>query len=559
MFQFLAMTQAGCRRSSPRHLQHRITTLTFFTVVALVAEHIYPQTVNADSSDRPNIILIMVDDMGYSDLGCYGGETRTPNLDRLAAGGLRFTQFYNTGRCWPTRASLMTGLYPHQAGHAMMFGSSAPAGYRGTNRQKGLMISEVLGAQGYRTYHVGKWHLQSRSREAADTWPLGRGFDRSYCVRSQNNFFNPYVLTDEDKIVKRPGDDGDYYITRAFSDRAVDYLKHHAKEHEGKPFFLYLAHTAPHFPLHALQEDIDVYRDKFTQGWDVVRRQRLARQKKMGIVDCDLPPRDPVAKAWDDLTDAEQKMWSLRMAIHAAMIHRVDVGVGKVVKQLRKMNVLDDTLVLFLSDNGASAEYLVRGDGHDPKAPPGSGASYLCLEVGWSNAANTPFRQHKMWMHEGGIATPLIAHWPSGLKARGDITHQVGHVIDVMPTVLELAGARMPDEIDGTPAPKLPGHSLAPIFRGEDRKPPEFIFWEHVGNRAIRSGDWKLVAEHERPWELYDLKNDRSETKDRAKDRPDLVTKLSSLWQGYADKIGVVPWSELPQSKRKPSQEYRRK
>lgn len=526
-----------------------------------------------EAADRPNVVLIMVDDMGFSDPGCYGGEVDTPNLDALAENGLRFSQFYNTARCWPTRAALMTGRYPHQAGHAMMFGPDAPPGYQGTSRQRGLFLSEMLQLAGYRNYHVGKWHLHSRM-EAAErpqlvrrstgydaSWPLHRGFDRSYCVKSQNNFFNPNLLFDEDQPVRRPGGDGDYYITEAFTDRAVKYLQEHARRHADQPFFVYLAHTAPHFPLHALPADIERHRERYRQGWDVIRKQRLARQKEMGLLDCRLSPRDEEAAAWSSLTADEQENWATRMAIHAGMIHCVDRGIGRLVRQLKAMNAFENTLILFLSDNGASAEYIVRGDGHDPQADPGSGATYLCLEVGWSNASNTPFRQHKMWTHEGGIATPLIAHWPNGLEPalRGGITHQVGHVIDIVPTVLEIAETDPPDHFDGIAVPDVTGRSLLPILRGESRQPHEFLFWEHVGNRALRQGDWKLVGEDGGDWELYDLSADRSETTNLASEHPDRVARMAHTWQAYADETGVVPWRSLPQSRRRPSPEYRRK
>ena len=521
------------------------------------------------ADERPNFLVIMVDDMGFSDPGCYGGEIDTPNLDKLAANGLRFTQFYNTARCWPSRAALMTGRYPHEAGHAMMFGPKAPRAYRGTTPDQGRFISELLQPAGYRTYHVGKWHLHNRAapkppadKYAAssynDSWPLGRGFQHSYCVKSQNNFFNPNQIFDEDKLVKRPGANGDYYVTDAFTEHTIEYLKQHAANHKDEPFFLYLAHTAPHFPLHALPADIERHKARYQKGWDKVRTERLARQKAMGLLDCELTPRDELAVAWDSLSEQDRDMWATRMAIHAAMVYRVDAGIGAIVEQLQAMGSLDNTLILFLSDNGASAEYLVRGDGHDPNAAPGSGATYLCLEVAWSNASNTPFRQHKMWTHEGGISTPLIAHWPAAIKQVGSLTHQVGHIIDIAPTLLELAGVGKPSDL-GAIKPPVTGKSLVPIFNGKQRDPHEFLFWEHTGNKAIRKGDWKLVAEDKGEWELFDLKNDRSELNNLASAKPGLVKRLLDDWQTYADKTGVVDWNTLPQSKRSPGPDYRKK
>ncbi|HUT91578.1 MAG TPA: arylsulfatase [Thermoguttaceae bacterium] len=530
----------------------------FTATVLVLAILVAPSLLGAENGPvrKPNVVLVMADDMGFSDLGCYGGEIDTPHLDRLAAGGLRFAQFYNTGRCWPTRASLLAGLYPHQAGRAMSFGPSAPRAYSGIIPPACRMIPEVLAPVGYRSYHVGKWHLNS-GRGPNETWPLGRGFDRSYFLATQDNYFSPRLVYDENEEITRPG--GDYYATEVLSKRAVTYLEQHAAGHSEQPFFLYLAYTAPHFPLHALADDVARFRGKYTAGWDVMREARYRRMRELGIVNCRLSPRDPDARAWDSLSDEEKDEWDARMATYAAMIHCVDRGVGYVVRQLETMGVLDDTLILFLSDNGSSAEYIVRGDGHKPGAPPGSRESYRCLEVGWSNVANAPLRMHKMWMHEGGIATPLIAHWPAGIEARGEITHQVGHVIDVLPTLVDVAGAAYPETFDGQRTTPLPGKSLAPILRGRKPEPREFLFWEHIGNKAVRQGDWKLVAEHRGPWELYDLSVDRSETNDLSGKHPEKVKELAELWAAYADRIGVVDWDTLPGSKRKPSPEYRRK
>lgn len=504
---------------------------------------------------RPNVLLIMVDDMGFSDIGCYGGEVDTPNLDRLAAGGLRFTQFYNTGRCWPTRAALMTGRYPHDVGHAMMFGRDAPRAYKGTSKEQALMIPEVLKPLGYRTYHVGKWHLQNRGKgeKVAASWPLGRGFDRSYCVRRQDNFFNPKLISDEHFMVKRPGDnDPDYYITRAFTERTIHYLDEHQTSHRDEPFFLYLAHMAPHFPLHALPEDVARFRQRYRVGWDVIRQQRLVKMEKLGILKAKLSERDSDAVAWDSLSVEEQDEWSGRMAVHAAMIYRIDAGIGRIVEKLKSMKVMENTVILFLSDNGASAEYILRGDGNDPKAALGSGDTYRTLEVGWANASNTPFRFHKIWVHEGGISTPLIASWPAGIKAKGELTGELGHVIDVLPTVVDLAG--------GKADAKVSGRSLVPVLRGSGEMDAErIIFWEHQGNRAIRQGDWKLVAQHESEWEFYNLAEDRSETNNLIEVETARAEGMKESWQKWAKQQEVLRWSDLKKWSPTYSKDYRMK
>ena len=502
---------------------------------------------HAAGGRRPNVLLVMVDDMGFSDLGCYGGEIDSPHIDSLAATGLRFSQFYNTGRCWSTRASLMTGLYPHEAGHASQDRKSPYRAYQGTSPDICPFVSELLKKGGYRTYHVGKWHLQGKD----NLWPLQRGFDRSYCVKRQDNFFNPVQILDEGKLVKRPGDtDPDYYITDVFNARALQYLDEHFSRHGEQPFFLYLAHTAPHFPLQAPAKTVAKYRNTFRVGWDAVRKSRESRLSEMGLINCELSARDPDVPAWADLSEADKEMWSGRMAVHAAMIDHVDQGIGKIIENLKRHHAFENTLLFFLSDNGASAEYIVRGDGNDPTAPLGSAKTYRTLEVGWANAANAPFRMYKIWNHEGGIATPLIVHWPEGLaeqEQNGAITHEMGHVIDIVPTILDAAGLPFPK--------KISGRSLMPVFQGKSRDPNHPIFWEHVGNRAVRIGDWKLVAEFQKPWELYDLSKDRAEMNNLVKKYPDKAAEMAATWQEWADRVGVV----LPLKQRQYSPEYRRK
>lgn len=492
----------------------------------------------------PNVLLVMVDDMGYSDLGCYGGEVDTPNLNRLAESGLRFTQFYNTGRCWPTRGSLLTGYYAQQIRRDKVDG--VPSGARGQRPPWARLLPDLLRLAGYRSYHSGKWHI--------DGMPLANGFDRSYYLQDQGRYFNPKTHWEDDQRLPMIAKGTGYYATTAIVNHAVKCLQEHAAQHADKPFFHYLAFTAPHFPLHALPEDIEKYRQRYQVGWGEIRRRRFQRMREMSIIDCELslvertvgpPYHFPRAIAqlglgetnrpqpWDELSDLQCDFQADKMAIHAAMIDRVDREFGRVLRQLEVMGAMENTLILFLSDNGASAEIMVRDDGHDPHAAPGSAATYLCLGPGWSTTCNTPFRRHKTWVHEGGISTPLIAHWPHGIAAQGELCHTPGHVVDVVPTILALAGIDWPHESnDATSAPQSPGVSLVPILcRGEEIE-RDYLWWSHEGNRAIRIGDQKLVAAGaEGAWELYDLSVDRAEQHDLAAKRPAAVEGLRNKWQ----------------------------
>lgn len=532
--------------------------------ITLISVFCATAAINSQASqaqERPNIVIILADDMGFSDIGCYGSEIATPNLDRLAKEGLRFTQFYNAARCCPTRAALLTGLYPHQAGVGHMLENWRPPSYSNGLIGPTMTIAELLRKGGYRTYHAGKWHVGGLGRNDARNHPMNRGFDRVYGSGGGGNYFalSPLYL---DKKSMQPGED--FYATDAFSDRAVRFIEEHGLEHKDRPFFLHLCYTAPHFPLHAKPNDIAKYRGKYREGWDALRRNRHERMKKLGIVQQDWPlsPRDPVAKAWGEVPEGEREEWDLRMAVYAAMIDCMDQGIGRVLQVLDRIGAAENTLVLFLSDNGSSAEALDSWPnprrGHKPGSATGTRESHRCLEVGWSNAANTPFREHKMWVHEGGIATPLIAHWPRGIKPRGALTHQVGHVIDLMPTCLELAGVSYPKTINDKTLPALEGRSLVPAFEG--KTPGErTLAWEHDGNRAIRAGDWKLVAPYRGQWELYDLKADRTEVNNLAKKQPERVEALAAQWQAWANRVGVVAWDKLPGSNYKPSKEYRKK
>ena len=525
---------------------------------------------------KPNLLIIVADDMGWSDVGCYGGEIQTPNLDKLAANGLRFTQFYNTSRCWSSRASILTGHYPQAVRRDLLpevdrgeYGMFGPiSGANGVRPRWAHMLPVYLRPLGYRNYHSGKWHL--------DGDRLPAGFDRSYSLEDHNRFFSPQNHLEDDVKLPPVEPGSGYYATRFIADHAIKCLKEHAAKHADQPFFEYLCFTAPHFPLQALPEDIALYKDRYKAGWDVIRKERHARMKEMGLVNCDLPPLEPDvlprwnltdaemhsqissnelarAVAWDSLTPGQQEFQAEKMAIHAAMIHRMDIEIGRVLDQLREMGQLDNTLVLFVSDNGASSEQILRGDGNDPAAPPGSAKSYLGLGSGWSSAANTPFRLHKSWTHEGGITTPLIATWPAGIKARGELRRDPGHLIDFVPTVLELTGASLPAEVAGLPVPPLPGKSLVPAFAKDGVLPRDLLWFHHDGHRAVRVGDWKLVSRDERPWELYHLAKDRGETKDLAAKNPQKVMELELAWLKEADVLRRLAMQDLPATKAVPA------
>ncbi len=504
---------------------------------------------------KPNVLIIFADDLGYSDLGCYGGEIATPNLDALAHGGLRFSQFYNTGRCWPSRAALLTGYYAQQVRRDKVEGLRA--GGQGTRPRWAPLVTEFLRPLGYRNYHTGKWHIDGK--------PLQNGFDHSFEIGGgQNNFFSAAGITVDEKPTAQTAD---YYVTVAAADHAIRCLKEHAERFAGQPFFHYLAFTAPHFPLHAPAADIARYRDRYREGWNVIAAERHARLTKLGLVTHARPEMErnvgppypfpeAIAKlgpnevnrpiAWSELNPAQQEFQANKMAIHAAMIDRMDQEIGRVIAQLKAMNAFANTLILFASDNGASAEMMVRGGGHDPAAAMGSAATYLSLGPGWSSAANTPFRRHKTWVHEGGIATPLIAHWPAGIRARGELRHAPAHLIDLVPTLLDISGGAKPPVIRGVSVPAAPGRSLTGVFAREEAILRDDLWWEHDDHRGIRAGPWKLVALANQPWELYDLSRDRGETRNLASAQPDRVQELAGRWTRQRDANRQLALTDLP-------------
>lgn len=543
---------------------------------------------NPGQPDPPNIILIMSDDMGYSDIGCYGGEINTPNLDALAGNGLRFTQFYNTARCCPTRASLMSGLHPHQAGVGHMMNDRGTPAYQGNLNQRCMTIAEVLKTAGYSTYMTGKWHVTplKPSRENPDkhNWPLQRGYDRFFgTIHGAGSFYDPNTLTSGNEFIA-PGEE--FYYTDAISDTAVKFILEHRGE---QPFFLYMPYTAAHWPMHALPEDIARYDGMYDMGWDELRKERYARMVEMGLI----RPEWEMSEAWPETPweDEELKEWHAHcMEVYAAMIDNMDQGIGRVVKALEDKGELDNTLIFFLQDNGACAENFGWGrSGADtirvdpdtlrPYPPgylqqdmeplqtrdgrpvrvgygvyPGPADTYVGYDKSWANASNTPFRMFKHWVNEGGISTPLIVHWPDGFSSKGGFRWQPGQLVDIMATCVDVAGADYPESFNGHAITPMEGTSLVPAFENLELE-REYLYFEHEGNRAIRKGKWKLVSEawfwphmldniNELPlekWELYDLEADRTELHNLADQYPELVEELAAEWMRWAERTGAVP------------------
>ncbi len=539
----------------------------------------------ATAGTRPNIILVLADDMGFSDIGCYGSEISTPNLNQLAAGGLRFTQFYNNPRCCPSRASLMTGLYPHQAGVGMMVDADYkrypyPA-YAGDLSSSCVTIAEALKTAGYNTAMAGKWHLTPPEGVSNHNWPLQRGFDKYFgTIAGASSYFDPATLTRDNTPIRA---EKGFYYTDAIAENAAQYVEDFASRQ--MPFFLYTAFTAPHWPLQVPEEDIEKYKDRYRGGWDELRRERHQRQIRMGIVQekWGITPRDARVPSWEV---ASYKEWEMRrMAVFAAQVERLDRGIGKIIAKVEQLGIADNTLMLFMADNGGNYEEL--GDpgpeasrpihlpyktldgrsveqGNKPSVFPGPEDTYQSYGIPWGNCSNTPFRLYKHFAHEGGISTPLVAYWPAVIRQKNSLTHQIGHETDMMATCLDIAGAKYPSTTkSGATPPPLVGKSLLPVFHGQtrDRGP---IFWEHEGNSAMRDGKWKLVSQFPDYWELFDMEEDRTEMHNLADKEPERLKQMTAAYADWAKHVGVQPWPmpETPPGQREGtmgSPEYLRK
>jgi arylsulfatase len=535
---------------------------------------------------RPNVVLILADDMGYTDIGCYGGEVHTPTLDRLAAGGVRMTQFYNTSRCCPTRASLLTGLYSHQAGIGLMTGDRGYDAYRGDLNRRCVTIAEALRPGGYRNYMAGKWHVTRHvgPEGPKHNWPLQRGFDRFYgTIIGAGSFFDPSTLCRDNRYVT-PENDPEYrperfYYTDAISDQAVRFVREHEQQHGAEPFFLYVAYTTAHWPMHALERDIAKYEGVYDDGFEPIRAQRLQRARELGVLD----PKWPLSALPAPWAKTPNHEWEARnMQVYAAMIDRMDQGIGRLVAELERQGRLDDTVIVYLQDNGGCAEAFgrrsnaeqIRGKTYQPLGrdglqkkiwPPmqtrdgravrtgpdamaGGEDTFIGYGRGWANVSNTPFRGYKHDAYEGGISTPLIVHWPRGLDAarHGSIVATPAHLIDVLPTVLAAAGASYPAHNGDQPVQPAEGVDLLPALRGGAVERNHPICFEHHGNLGLRDGRWKIVSAYRKQqpisWELYDMVADRTESTDLASEHPERLRAMTAQWNAWARRVGVQPW-----------------
>ena len=537
------------------------------------------------AAEQPNIVLIMSDDMGFSDIGCYGGEIETPHLDSLANSGLRFSQFYNTGRCCPTRASLLTGLYPHQAGIGHMvdrWSKRSSPGYDGDLNRNCRTFAEVLKPAGYRTYLAGKWHVAADvgPEGPQHNWPLQRGFDRFYgTIIGAGSFFDPATLTRDNTSISPFADPEyqpeEYYYTHAISDHAVRFVQDHHFQHGDQPFLLYVAYTAAHWPMHALAADIAKYQGRYAQGYAAIQAARLKKLRTLGMLD----DRWEEAAMTGDWSSVEHREWEARcMEVYAAMVDSMDQGIGRILNALDQTGARENTLILFLQDNGGCAEGVGRkGKRRRPQPPteapiaadtlvqsvipkqnragvptltgpyimPGPEDTYIAYGKHWATLSNTPFREYKHWVHEGGVATPLIVHWPRGIdrQRHGQIVHDPSHLIDLMATFVDVSAAKYPTQVGGMTIHPLEGISLRPALTGQPLQRTVPIFFEHEGNRAVRDGPWKLVAKGAAgAWELYDMRSDRTEQHNLASREPDRVASMVTAWEEWAHRANVLPW-----------------
>ena len=538
---------------------HFISGLMLWIVLAMPS---FLQAGEPKAPEPPNFLIILCDDLGYSDLGCYGSEINTPQLDAIANSGRRFAQFYNTARCWPTRGALLTGYYAQQIRRDTVPG--VKSGGQGTRPKWAKLLPERISKLGYHSYHSGKWHV--------DGLPTQNGFEKSYSLQDHDRHFHPKNHTLDDKPLPPATSSDGYYSSNEIASRAIDQLRYHQENHQGKPFFSYVAFTAPHFPLHAPQEIVDKYKPIYQQGWDRIRQQRWNKLKQLGLardlqrpsdIETDIGPPYHFPEAlqklgtgelnrplpWEQLSPQQKAFQADKMAVHAAMIEAMDSQIGRIFDFIKQDPARwENTLVLFLSDNGASAEIMVRGDGHNPNAAAGSAQSYLCLGPGWSSVSNTPFRRHKTWVHEGGIATPMIAHWPAGIQSDPNPVSTPYHVIDIAPTILALASKHAGTEFE-SPDPKFPGLSFAKEFQEQanraSRSESRVLWWQHEANRALRDGNLKIVASgKDSPWELYDLAQDRAETKNLATQRPQELERLAKTWNELTEQFRLQATAE---------------
>jgi len=498
-------------------------------------------TGTADAAGRPNVVVMLADDMGFSDLGCYGGEIGTPRLDALAARGLRFSRHYNTARCCPTRASILTGLYPHRAGVGHMMRDDGLPGYRGRLNEEAVTVAEALAEAGYFTAMSGKWHV---GQEHGVT-PWTRGFQRSLNAAAggfyfpdaprANLFLNGEAIRPDD-----PRLPPHWYATDLWTDFAIRFVEEAVELR--RPFFVYLAYNAPHFPLQAPSNAIARFRGRYMEGWDVLRERRLARQRELGLWSgpVALAPRPPSVRPWAELGAAERDRFDHLMAVYAACVHLMDAAIGRFVDRLAQLGVLDNTVLFFLSDNGGNAES--GPDGRSEGDPTTGRSNWFCGES-WALLQNTPFRRYKHYVHEGGIATPLIVHWPAGIREPGRWVHAPSHVVDIPVTVLDLAGVSWPRERAGRPAPAVDGVSLRTFLEEPAWTPPHrMLFWEHEGNAAVLDGALKLVRlGRQGAWELYDTASDRTELRNLATERSEDVRRLAAVWEDWAQRSRVVP------------------